>query len=242
MIISDKQKSLIQSVLDLANMKEEIRSIDQVERLFQDHRGSPLWLTIKKKNDVTGFISLRDKLRERFESIVAENSKMTEEKTDATPKYNVAQIKRDIVREFQTDCVETGHILANDLKGKLIDFQFPTWGIPTLSFDRHGNLRFDASPLLTGVHSVYLFGLILLFVSGLSRNLTRCKRCQNFYLKTKGLRVACSNECKRVLRYKDIASYVKKWRDDPKRKRQKQKPKKTKKRALAQKKTNASQR
>ncbi|MBI2986463.1 MAG: hypothetical protein HYY45_06830 [Deltaproteobacteria bacterium] len=228
MIISDEQKSLVQRVLDLANIKD-IRYTDQVERLFREHPlvvRFPLWRKIGRKSDVASFIDMRDTLREWFKMIVATNDKARGKKTEVTPKYDMIKVKNDIVRQFQTDCVETAHILAHDRNGTVKPVLcFKTWGIPTLSFDRHGNLRFDALPFLSGVQSAAWFGLILLFTSGLTRNVEQCQAkykdglpCGKFYLKTKILRVACSKKCKRRVRHAQIYGYVKEIRREQKRK------------------------
>ena len=208
MMYKDEQRDLIQGVLDLANI-DEIKSTRQVESIFKElpivKRG-PMWNTIPNKKDISGFINLQTTLRQRLETII--DGPYTEE----------GKMRDVVVRGFHEDSVDTAHILARDLKGKPLDFRFSTWGKPTLFVDRRGNLQFSAEPFLTGVHSAMLFGLILLFTSDLKRNLKQCtaKRegmpCGKFYLKTKSLRVACSNECRRQRRKKQVAKKVEELR------------------------------
>jgi hypothetical protein len=73
--------------------------------------------------------------------------------------------------------------------------------------------------LITGAHAAVVFGLLELFVDDAVERLARCKLCSRFYLQTPKLKVACSPECKRKLRLKDVARNVGRYRKEQRRKR-----------------------
>jgi hypothetical protein len=95
-----------------------------------------------------------------------------------------------------------------------------SWGKPVMTVDQAGHLQFGAVPLATGVQARVWYGLILLFANDLTKNVRQCgaryKRgepCGKYYLKSKGLRVACSERCKRTLRHQQVYRAVKRIRD-----------------------------
>jgi hypothetical protein len=94
-----------------------------------------------------------------------------------------------------------------------------TWGNPVLEVNEKGKLQFGAVPLATGLQARVWYGLILLFARDLAGNVRQCSAaykggepCGNYYLKSKDLRVACSDRCKKILRNQQIYRAVKKIR------------------------------
>jgi hypothetical protein len=120
-------------------------------------------------------------------------------------------LRNKVMTEFQKDCAENA-VFGGAVAAK-------TWGLPTMTVDRRSNLQFRVVPILTGVQSSVWYGLILLFASGLTRNVVRCSAsrrganpCGNYYLKSKKLRIACSQKCKKTLRHQQVYRAVKKIR------------------------------
>jgi len=200
MIITNDERSLIQRVLDLANL-QDIQSAREVENLFRDE---PLFQQVRvwRMLDPTDTKDLKG-MRENVRSWL--NTAMT-----GTIKQRIKLLKK-LVIELQRDCAET-LLLAGQVP-------FKTWGNPVLAVGERGNLQFGAVPLATGVQARAWYGLILLFARDLALNVKQCRAaykggepCGNYYLKSKDLRIACSDRCKKVLRNQQIYRAVKKMR------------------------------
>ena len=201
MIITNDERSLIQRVLDLANLRE-IRSAREVEDLFRGEslfREVRIWRTLAP-SDTKDLKGMRENVRNWLAIAMT-----------GTTKQRIALLNK-LVNELQRDCAET-LLLAGRLR-------FNTWGNPILSVDKKGKLQFGAVPLATGLQARVWYGLILLFARDLAANVRKCsaaykggKPCGNFYLKSKSLRIACSERCKKVLRNQQIYRAVKKIRE-----------------------------
>jgi hypothetical protein len=200
MIISADELTLIQRVLDLANLRD-MRSARLVESLFKDEplvKKFPLWRQVNP-TDLDDFKRMNRNLRQWLDTLIGGTAKQRD------------ALQKKIVLEFQQDCAEQA-VVAGAVALK-------TWGIPTLRIDQRRRLEFGVVPLLTGVQSAVWYALILLFAKGLSENIVRCTAtrrdaasCGNYYIKSKRLRVACSERCKRILRSQQVYRAVKKAR------------------------------
>ena len=91
--------------------------------------------------------------------------------------------------------------------------------MPRLDADKRGNLHYSVLLFLSGVQAAVWYGFILLFATGLTKNVSHCttarrgaERCGNYYLKSKTLRIACSEKCKSTLRHQQIYRAVKRLR------------------------------
>jgi len=216
-IISEPQRKAIQRVLNLANLPSEITNANQVEVIFENPWLGVFKRKVEKKDDVKGYHNLRNTVREWLTKLIEGGD------------LKRGEIRDKVIHDFSEASVETAEIPVVDMQGEKLRLQFKTWGVPRLAFDGKLNLKFDAEPFLSGIHANVLYGMILLFIDNRWRNLARCAArrgdgvCNDFYLKTKQLRVACSPTCKRTLRHQQIYRAVKKIRE-----RKKSEPKKKK--------------
>jgi hypothetical protein len=200
MIITHDERSLIQRVFDLANLRD-MRSARQVENLFRYEplfKDVPLWRQVHPK-DTKDFEGMRKNLRRWLDAVMT-----------GTNQRHVALLTK-FVTELQRDCAETALLVGKR--------PFKTWGNPVLTVDKNGNVQFGAVPLATGVQARVWYGLILLFARNLRENVKKCNAafrgnepCGNYYLKTKKLRIACSDKCKRILRHQQVYRAVKRIR------------------------------
>jgi hypothetical protein len=178
---STKLLTLSQTALKFANLEsvEEWESTNQIFAEYEKIAGA-LWG--KLQNDYVGLASLRD-LREE-----------TRDWLDAI--IDGGKRKREAVfGELVEDQIPRIHDSAMLRNGEWR----PLLGFPQLELVR-GRVRVQVAWLITGIHAVVIFGLMEIFTDGLVTKLARCRQCKNFYIETRKLRAACSEECYDELR------------------------------------------
>jgi len=196
-----KMISLAESLMAFASI-EELDSAREVEDIFKCHSTGPVWREIDDR-EVAGFsdfVGLQDTVRGWLQILIA--GKPADKK----------RLANEIVR-LLPDAAETGEIQYQEKEtGKKGRIDFKLIGLPSITVSKSGHIGIQVKPIITGVHSVVLHAMLELLTENLATKVAQCDNCHTYYVKKAKLRVACSKECKRALRNKDIYRNLKKWR------------------------------
>jgi hypothetical protein len=191
-------------MLEFANL-EKVDPPKKVDNIFRrhaprlkivNHNGRPLlsrfWNPLHKDDfhGIASLVDLRDDTRERLEKIIA----------------GEIGARKKILRKVVTEAKDAS---AQASVQGVINIPLPC--APEIVIERDA-VTVQKKWFVTGAHIAVTLGLLELFVDGLLDRLARCKNCERFYFKTAKCRVACSPECRRKLRLKDIAHNVKQFR------------------------------
>ena len=185
-------RPLADIVLEIANRKDA-PSYEELEGICEGwvKVAGDLWHPIRDPDDTEGHVSLidlYDYAQDTLSEIVGANSAKRE------------KIFRGLIKEVST--LGEWAILRN---GAMITIP----ALPEIYLDK-GTIRVRPKWFVTGVHAIIIYGLVgVLQQAG---KLARCGSCQKFYLKTKKLRVACSDECRRQQRREEARNDMRKLR------------------------------
>ena len=189
-----------QKMLNFANL-EKLDSAEKISKVFGENLLNPLHQTEK---ELEAMAELQRKTRWRLEAIIGGRKTIRR------------KVLRGLVKEIPSASPDAS--VQGLPIGKLC-------AIPEIG-EKNGRVVVQYHWLTdAGIHAEVIFGLVELFVNGLVDRLAQCdpelRGCGKFYISTPELRVACSKECLRKRRNKLVATYVKDWRDEERRKQQK---------------------